>query len=143
MLERLTGPSISYALRFSGRAVELERGKLWAETRARSCVLVTVVGPAGIESRLEPVGGGEAVCRREITVHPDGSLSQTGEIDFGGASGITFSAEAGATVCEVTGGYGSLEGARGHITSQLRLSAAGELVDDHLGVLFVEATPLR
>jgi hypothetical protein len=124
---------VVFVLEFRGEAVAIGDGRWWAETRARS------------ESF-----GEEAICRRELSLQPDGSLSQTGEITFGLDNGLTFSAVGafdpkaggdlrhGAAVCEVTGGRGTLSGARGFLTSNFLLAATGELTDHHLGLLFLE-----
>jgi hypothetical protein len=122
---------ITFALRFQGKAVELDGGRFWAETRA----------PAGIE---------EALCRRELAVREDGSLIQAGVLSFGPDAAITFRARGalgasphpqyrhGTAVLEVTGGRGRLAGARGFVTSNFLLADSGELTDHHIGLLFLE-----
>ena len=141
---------IAYALQFRGEAVALGDGRFHAETRAPSCVLVTVDGRDGIGGRFEEVGSGEAVCARDLELRDDGTLSETGEIVFGARAAISFRAEGeigaspdprlrhGTAVCEITGGRGRLAGARGYISSNFLLSDTGDLTDHHLGLLFLE-----
>jgi hypothetical protein len=131
-----------FALRFRGEAVELDRGRFWAETRA-----------AGGLDRLAWLDAVEALCRRELVLSDDGSFVQTGEISFGPDDSITFRAQGelgaspqarlrhGTAVLEVTGGRGRLAGARGLVTSNFLLSDAGDLNDHHFGLLFLERPP--
>lgn len=142
--------ALTYALQFRGETVRTGLDRFAAETRAPSCVFVTVVGREGIDGRFEEVGVGEAVCTRELELHGDGSLTTAGEVTFGGAAVITFHAVGaissspdprlrhGTAVYEVTGGRGRLDGARGFVTSNFLLSETGDLTDHHLGLLFVE-----
>jgi hypothetical protein len=125
-------------------------GRYEAETRAPSCVLVTVVGREGVDGRFEELGAGEAVCTRELELREDGTLTESGEIRFGSGAAISFRAVGeiaaspdprlrhGTAVCEITGGSGRLADARGFVTSNFLLSDSGDLTDHHLGVLFVE-----
>ncbi len=141
---------IAYALQFRGEAVSLGDGRYQIETRAPSCVLVTVVGRGLVDGRFEEVGSGEAVCTRELELREDGSLAGDGEISFGAAGAITFRARGeiaaspdprlrhGTAVCAVTGGRGRLADAHGFVTSNFLLSDTGDLTDHHLGLLFVE-----
>lgn len=128
---------ITFALRLEGQAVQLDGDRYWAETRQR---------PA----ELDGIGGGAASCRRSLELWDDGSLVQTGELDFGGGDAVTFRARGvlgeapggdrrhGTAVLEVTGGRGRLAGARGYVTSNFLLAGDGGLTDHQLGVLFVE-----
>ena len=130
---------LTFALRLDGEAVELGGGRLWAETRS--------VCANGAESGADV---GRAICRRTLDVWDDGSLVETGELRFGDGSALTFRARGalgasldphrrhGTAVLEVTGGSGRFGGARGYVTSNFLLSDSGELVDHHLGLLFVE-----
>ena len=46
-----------------------------------------------------------------------------------------------SVISEVIGGTGQFDGARGQIVSNILVSDTGEVTDNHLGVIFVEATP--
>jgi len=129
--------SVAFALEFHGEAVQLDSGRFWVETRATG--------------RLDGIGDGEALCRRDFELTDDGSLLEKGELSFGAGDAITFSARGrlrpspdpslrhGTAVLEVTGGRGRLAGARGFLTSNFLLSETGELTDHHQGLLFVES----
>ena len=135
---------ISFALQFTGEAVELDGGRFWAETRA------VPVGIDASATRLDGIRTAEALCRRNLELWADGSLVQTGEITFGAGDAVTFRARGmlgaspdphlrhGTAVFEVTGGRGRLAGATGFVTSNFLLSDSGELTDHHLGLLFLE-----
>jgi len=134
--------SIAFTLRFAGEAVELERGRYWAETQAAVAGVDACRSFDGFELR-------GAICRRRLDLWADGSLVQSGEITFGEQGAITFRARGalgaspnpelrhGTAVLEVTGGRGRLAGARGFVTSNFLLSETGGLTDHHLGVLFL------
>ena len=121
---------MAFALEFHGEAVELDPGRLWVETRA-AC------------------GDGEATCRRDLELTDDGSLTERGELTFGGGDAVTFTARGrlrpspdprfrhGTAVLEVTGGRGRMAGARGFLTSNFLLSTTGELTDHHQGLVFI------
>jgi hypothetical protein len=131
-------------LRLDGEAVELGGGRFWVETRALPGAAGEGVG------RLDRIGDGTAVCRRDLEVWGDGSVVQTGELSFGVGDAISFRARGalgsspdprrrhGTAVLEVTGGRGRLAGACGFVTSNFLLSDTGELIDHHLGLLFLE-----
>ncbi len=131
---------VAFCLKFQGELVELDRGRLWAETRAELNGMPRELG----------LSGGEALCRRDFELTDDGSLVQRGEMSFGAGDAITFSARGrlrpspdprfrhGTAVLEVTGGRGRLAGARGFVTSNFLLSETGELTDHHQCVLFLE-----
>lgn len=131
---------LAFALRFHGEAVELDRSRFWAETRA------TINGTA---SELAWLDSAQALCRRDFELTDDGSLAERGELSFGTADAITFSARGrlraspdpryrhGTAVLEVTGGRGRLAGARGFVTSNFLLSDDGQLTDHHQALLFL------
>jgi hypothetical protein len=126
---------LAFALELHGEAVELDRGRLWVEARARG--------------NVDGIGDGEAVCRRDFELTDDGSLLEKGELSFGAGDAITFSARGrlraspdprfrhGTAVLEVTGGRGRLAGARGFVTSNFLLSITGELTDHHQVLVFI------
>lgn len=132
---------VAFCLKFQGELVELDRGRLWAETRAQM---------RGLPGELGQASNGEALCRRDFELTDDGSLMERGEMSFGAGDAITFSARGrlrpspeprfrhGTAVLEVTGGRGRLAGARGFVTSNFLLSDTGELTDHHQCVLFLE-----
>ena len=132
---------VAFALHFRGEAVELDPGRMWVEARARL---------DGAAAEFGAAGETDAVCRRDFELTDDGSLLEKGEMRFGAASAITFSARGrlraspdprfrhGTAILEVTGGSGHLAGARGFVTSNFLLSDTGELTDHHQVLLFIE-----
>src|SRR5439155_25813503 len=77
---------IAFVLQLEGQAVELDSGRFWIETRE----------PADSTSRcpgqLDGIGDGNTSCRRQLELWDDGSLVQTGELDYGAGDTITFRA---------------------------------------------------
>ena len=134
---------IAFALQLEGRAVELDGGHLWVETREPPNSTNRRLG------QLDGIGEGDVSCRRQLELWDDGSLVQSGELDFGAGDTVTFRARGvlgtspdphrkhGTAILEVTGGRGRLAGARGYVTSNFLLADTGELTDHHLGLLFL------
>ena len=138
---------IAFALQLEGQAVDLDGGRFWVETREPA------QSTGHDPRRLDGIGDGSASCRRQLELWADGSLVQTGELDFGAGDSVTFRARGviatspdpsrkhGTAVLEVTGGRGRLAGARGYVTSNFLLAESGELTDHQLGLLFLERPP--
>ena len=128
---------LAFALEFHGEAVQLDAGRLRVETQA--------------SGGLDGLGDGVALCRRDIELTDDGSLTERGELSFARDDAVTFTARGrlrrspdprlrhGTAVLEVTGGRGRLAGARGFVTSNFLLSDSGELTDYHQGLLFISS----
>src|SRR5438552_13965916 len=76
---------IAFSLELEGQAVDLEGGRFWVETRETDS---TSHDPP----RLDGIGDGSASCRRQLELWDDGSLVQTGELDFGAGDTVTFRA---------------------------------------------------
>jgi hypothetical protein len=133
---------IAFSLELEGQAVDLEGGRFWVETRETDST-------SHAPPQLDAIGDGSASCRRRLELWNDGSLVQTGELDFGAGDTVTFRARGvigtspdpsrnhGTAVLEVTGGRGRLAGARGYVTSNFLLAESGELTDHQLGLLFL------
>ena len=121
--------SYVFAVRLTGRAVEIERDRYWLEARADT-------------ERI--------VARGTLEVLEDGSLVESGEISFGGDDRLTYRARGafgsgtipdarhGTAVLEVTGGSGRFTDARGYVTSNFLLACDGELTDHHYGLLHLK-----
>jgi len=134
-----------------------------ARMAAASCVCLTVVGPQGVQTTLEPAASGQAIFESEVTFiggfessevtsAGEGGFKETGMITFGeGEHRLRFSTvgqgyigpsvepnlKQGAAIWQVEGGEGQFKGAQGLITSNFTVSDAGEVTDHQLGVLFV------
>jgi hypothetical protein len=124
-----------------------------AELAAPSSALVTNLLVEGLRGRYELAAGGEARLRSVLVVEGD-ELRSEGTITFGVGHELRFRTVGTAplapcpdphlrqasVISEVVGGTGQFDGASGQIVSNILVSDTGELTDNHLGVIFVEAT---
>ena len=145
---------ILYTMQFKGQAVPAnDTGTvLKATTTAPSCTITTVVGATGVSGSLQPAGGGQAHFESQVTFTGETSFQEAGSITFGdnqhrlyfstvGHGSIGTSADPhlkhGSVIWKVDRGEGQFAGATGLITSNFFVSNAGEVTDNHCGVLFV------
>jgi len=142
-----------FALEFRGRGENLPGSttRRRARTSAPSQTLSTLVGADGVFARVEPVDGERATLEARVERFGDGTFVEEGEITYGTAGKVTFTTQGrgwvapaptpgavyGAVVWTVTGGAGRFAGARGLITSNFAVSAAGEVVDHHVARLLL------
>jgi hypothetical protein len=145
-------PELVFALTFRGRAgPKAGSTARQARTTAPSQTVSTVLTPHGVETRIDPVPGAEAILESEVERFPDGSFVETGIITYGAAGAIAFSTVGrgvvgpspvagwvnGAVIWTVTSGTGRFSGAEGMITSNFTVSATGEVVDNHFARLYL------
>ena len=144
---------VVFALEFRGRAGAAPGSTTArrARTTAPSQALRTVLGAGGIESRVEPVAGEQAVLESSVERFSDGSFTEDGTITYGSAGAVTFvtvgkgtvgpspvpSRLHGAVMWKVTGGAGVFAGVRGLITSNFTVSGDGDVVDHHIARLYL------
>jgi hypothetical protein len=129
---------VIFSLQFKGEAgpVPDAVNVLKAQTRA-----------AGVAE----TGGGEARFSSIVTMVGDGAFVESGAIDYGGGSSLTFDTVgqgrigpaaaggmAGAVIWKVVEGKGRWAGASGYITSNFTVSEKGEVVDNQAAVLFTK-----
>ena len=127
---------VIFALQFRGEAAPLADavGVLKAQTRA-----------AGVPE----TGGGEARFSSIVTMVGDGAFVESGAIDYGGGSSLSFDTVgqgrigpaaaggmAGAVIWKVVEGKGRWAGASGYVTSNFTVSEKGDVVDNQTAVLF-------
>ena len=146
---------ILYTMQFKGRAVPAnDTGTvLKATTTAPSCTITTVVGANGVSGSLQPASGGQASFESQVTFTSETSFQEEGSITFGdnqhrlyfstvGQGYIGSSTDPqlkhGSVIWKVERGEGQFAGATGLITSNFFVSGAGEVTDNHFGVLFVK-----
>lgn len=156
---------IMYAMQFKGHVapVSTSPSLFKATTTATSSTITSVVGPEGLKGSLQPAAGGQASFESEVTfiggfeseVTSDGTAGflESGTITFGeGGHRLRFSTvgqgyissspepnlKHGCVIWQVEGGEGQFAGAKGLITSNFTVSDAGEVIDNQLGVLFVQ-----
>jgi hypothetical protein len=144
-----------FALTFTGRAGPLPGSETvrQAMTVAPSQVIRTVLGVGGVDSTVEMIDGERAVLESRVERFADGSFVEDGTISYGQAGQVSFVTVGrgsvgpspvpgwvhGAVIWSVTGGDGLFAGARGLITSNFVVSAAGDVVDNHFTRIYVPA----
>jgi hypothetical protein len=142
-----------YVMQFTGQAAPAAGSTtvIKATSTASSCSLTTTVGASGVSGVLQPVGGDKAHFESEVTLTGDASFLESGSIRFGERNSLRFSTvgqgnigasadpklKSGTVMWRVDGGEGQFAGASGYITSNFLIGEAGELTDNHFGVLFV------
>jgi hypothetical protein len=142
-----------FALEFRGRGetVPGTAARRRARTSAPSQVLSTVLGAEGVQASVAHVQGGAATLAAEVERYPDGSFVETGTIDFGVAGSLSFATvgrgtvgpspratgSRGAVIWEITGGTGTFAGAQGLITSNFKVTAEGDVVDNHVARIWM------
>ena len=144
---------IVFALEFKGSAAPVPgaEGKLRAKTTASSQVFRTALTAKGVETALESERDGAATFESEVEIIGEGTFVESGSITYGTGGKVTFKTvgrgilgasgvmglQRGAVIWEVTGGEGQFAGATGLITSNFRVGAEGEVVDNHFARLFL------
>jgi hypothetical protein len=145
---------IVYSMQFKGQAAPMAGSStvLKATTSAPSCIVTTIVGPEGVNGSWKPTAGGQASFESEVTVTGETSFLESGGIRFGeGNNRLRFSTvgqgylgaspdpklKNGSVTWRVDSGEGQFATASGFITSNFTISDAGEVTDNHFGVIFV------
>lgn len=142
-----------YAMQFRGRATSDEGLPRLVHTIAfaPSCTVTTLVGPQGVYGVIEPAPGERATFESEVcgdgAQQPGGTATVTfgttghclhltllGALPLGDGSSR---AACSSLVWKIEHGDGQFAGASGLITSNLVLGDAGEVTENHFGVIFV------
>jgi hypothetical protein len=151
----MTMGQIVYSMRFTGQAAPVEGAPnmLKAATSAPSCTITSLVGPDGLSGSIEPLASGEATFESEVTFSDESTFQERGSISFGsGGHRLRFSTvgqgclggsadpalKHGTVMWRVEEGEGQFAGASGLITSNFTVGPAGEVVDHHFGLIFIE-----
>jgi hypothetical protein len=144
---------VIYAMQFTGKATPTASPNVMkASTSSPSTTVTTIVSAAGVLGKIEPAAGGKAEFESEVTLNGETSFLEKGSIRFGDGSSLRFSTvergylgdsaegglKSGAVMWRVDGGEGQFAGASGYITSNFTLSDAGDVTDNHFGVIFVK-----
>ena len=146
---------VIYVMQFRGQAAPSSENPnvLNAATTAPSCNVHTLIGPEGVSGNIEQAGGGTASFESEVILTGGTSFQESGTITFGGGGHrlhfstvgegyLNAAAEEGlkhgAVTWKIDRGEGQLEGATGLITSNFTVGDAGEVVDNHFGVIFLK-----
>lgn len=144
---------IIYAMQFRGKAGPgASPIVMKAMTSSPSSTVTTVVGPEGVHGSIQPAAGESAQFESEVRVTGDTSFTETGTIRFGNSKHtLRFSTvgqgflgkspdealQHGSVMWRVESGEGQFAGASGLITSNFTLSAVGEVIDNHFGLIFL------
>lgn len=120
---------------------------------ATSCVVSTVVSPAGVQTDLRASQGDLAFFESELRFTGGDAFEENGEITFGDDSEhvLKFSTQgqghiaphiepgvlAGSASWKVDGGLGQFSSAQGFISSIFIITDAGERSDFQCGLIFV------
>lgn len=146
---------ITYVLRFEGEGAPAEaEGGLRVRCRARGCTIATGVGSGGeIRARFQDNGSDLADFESLVIPCGEGVFTETGSISFHeGESILRFETlgtghmgptpddrvQQGGVVWRITGGSGKLTGARGIITSNFTLTDDRHVIDNQIGLIFLE-----
>ena len=146
---------ILYTMQFKGKAAPANDAGtvLKATTTAPSCTITTVVGAAGVSGSVQPTGGAQAHFESQVTFTGETSFHEEGTITFGdnqhrlyfstvGQGYLGPSADPqlqhGSVIWKVERGEGQFAGATGLITSNFFVNSAGEVTDNHFGVIFTK-----
>lgn len=145
---------VIYAMQFKGKAAPgASPNVMKATTSASSNTLTTVVAADGIHGKIEPAAGGKAQFESEVTLTGAAAFLEKGTVRFGDGNNLLhFSTvehgylgdsvdaklKSGVVMWRVDGGEGQFAGASGYITSNFLLSDAGDVIDNHFGVIFVK-----
>ena len=145
---------IAYVMQFIGQATPdgPAANLIRVSSRAASCRITSVVGPGGVQGRVETLAGGEAVFDSEVRPASETAFDEVGSIAFGDAADrVHFSTvgsgcmgpsadpalKQGCVSWRIDRGEGRLSGASGFITSNFTLGARGEVTDTQVGVIFL------
>jgi hypothetical protein len=144
-----------YAMQFKGSAAPKAGATavIKAATTAPGFTISSMIGDGGLAGSIQPVSGGQASFESEVTLLGETSFSEAGTIRFGDSNhmlrfttvGEGFlgkspdpSLQHGSVMWRVEGGEGQFADATGLITSNFTLSATGEVIDHHFGLIFVQ-----
>jgi len=150
---------ILYNMEFKGRGEQETDGEmLWITRSFAPCVsFTTEIDADGVDARIEQVAGPQAEFNSKVTAHDGGELGpgkkfrEWGTVSFGNGNVLNFDTVGagefgpvgdeglmqGGIVWAVDGGSGLFENAKGIITSNFAVDAAGDVVDYHTGVIYL------
>ena len=150
---------IIYNMEFKGRGEQQSDGQmLWITQSFAPCMRVTTeIGADGVNARIEELAGPKAEFNSKSAAHDGGELGpgkkfrEWGTISFGNGNVLNFDTVGGGEfgpvgdtgllqggiVWAVDGGSGLFVNAKGIITSNFAVDAAGDVVDYHTGVIYL------
>ena len=145
--------AVVFALEFRGKGQPVPGKEGAREARSTASIdrLVTFAGGEWLRPHMEAIGPEPAVLEARIQRYPDGTFLEEGTITYGSAGMVAFETvgrgrvtagpepgtTVGAVVWSIVKGTGRLTGATGLITSNFTVSGDGDVVDNHVGRMFV------
>jgi hypothetical protein len=153
--DKSAGPprQLLYVMQWKGQGTPVTgTNRLKINSKASSCVFTTVVENDGLNSTFLPVAGVSASFNSEATFTGETSFQEVGAIKFVNGNSIRFKSlsdgflapsasptfRQGAVIFRIEGGEGAFNGASGLIASNFTVGEAGEVTENHLGVLFLK-----
>jgi hypothetical protein len=145
--------SITYFLQFRGKGIPgSDPTKLRIESMAASLDVSTTITDAGVASTLEGCAGDTASFESDVIFLGTTSFQESGTIRFPGGHVLNFSTpgqgvigasadsgtQSGSVIWKVENGEGQFAGASGFIASNFTVDAEGNVVDNHLAVIFTK-----
>jgi len=147
---------VVYAMQFKGGAkpgANPQQLKVRGEAASNSITSVTNHG--GLTGGFDPAAITSAVFESEVTIVGEGRFIETGQITFGPSENghqLHFSTigqgwmgpspepnlQQGTITWTVDGGTGQFQGSAGVITSNFTLDQTGQVVDYHLGIIYLK-----
>ena len=150
---------ILYNMEFKGRGEQQSDGEmLWITQSFAPCMRVTTeIDGDGVDARIEDLAGPKAEFYSKSKAHDGGALGpgkkfrEWGTLSFGNGNVLNFDTVGGGEfgpvgdsgllqggiVWAVDGGSGLFENAKGIITSNFAVDAAGDVVDYQTGVIYL------
>jgi hypothetical protein len=143
--------SITYILQFRGKGTPgSDPSKLKIASTADSLNASTVINYKGVSSTLEACPGSSASFESDVTFLSATSFQESGTIRFPGGHQLSFSTvgqgiigasatsgtQSGSVIWKIESGEGQFAKASGFIASNFTVDAEGNVIDNHLAVIF-------
>jgi hypothetical protein len=144
---------LTYFLQFRGKGTPgSDPAKLKINSTAASLDVSTSVACAGVTSTLEACPGEHASFESDVSFLSTTSFQESGTIRFPGGHALNFSTpgngiigasadggtQSGSVIWKVESGEGQFAGASGFIASNFTVDAEGNVIDNHLAVIFTK-----
>ena len=143
--------SITYILQFRGKGTPgSDPTKLKIKSAADSLNVSTTITYAGVASTLEVCPGDNASFESDVTFLGTTSFQESGTIRFPGGHVLNFSTvgqgiigasansgtQSGSVIWKIESGEGQFANASGFIASNFTVDTEGNVIDNHLAVIF-------
>ena len=143
-----------YAMQFKSKALpeEGQSGVITVKGDASSASITTVINEGGLTGGFDPAAVVPVHFESKVTMGTGNEFTEAGSIVFGiSRTRLFFSTvgrgwmgecpdplyKQGTVTWRVDGGEGQFAGAGGLITSNFTMDEKGEVIDHHLGVVYI------